>query len=83
MRIQLSDRNIFSPHNAVLQSALNGVSRIVNLSDIHLADPLGIFLTNNIPVTHCGRDTRVIFNLQLLPDLKWPYIVGKRPHIDG
>ena len=72
-----------SPCCAILESTLNSVSWKVNLSDIHVGDPLDILLAHDIPVTHWGWSAWLIFNPQSLPDLKWPDIVDKRSHITG
>ena len=39
-----------SPHSAILKSTLNRISRKVNLTDIHLADPLDILLATDTTV---------------------------------
>ena len=54
--------------HCIPESTLNRASRKVNISDLHLADPLGILLENYIPVMHWGRNVGLIFNPNLLPD---------------
>ena len=39
---------------------------------MHFSSPLGIFLANKSLLIYLGRKLRLLFNLQSLPELKWP-----------
>ena len=65
----------------MLESTLNGMCRNINLTDIHLTNPLDI-QTTDFPVTHWGRKGRLIFNPQSLPDLKGLHTIDKKSYID-
>ena len=60
---------LLTPCSAVLESPLNGSLRNVNIWDIHLANPLGILETENIPICNQRRKTKLLFTNNL-PDLK-------------
>ena len=45
----ISSNKIFDPHSAILESTLNGKTRIVNIGDMHLEDPMTVIEAEDIP----------------------------------
>ena len=58
--------------SAILESTLNGKTRIVNIGDMQLADPVTVIEAEDIPPNRWGRKARLLFSEESLPDQNWP-----------